>query len=529
MVVRFGLDARRPTLRGVDTLADLVARTIGPAGRAVLVGRRHGMPQLCRNGYAIARNLELDNQAQQVGVAMARELAWRTSDAVGDGTKTAILVARALLRAGGRASLAGIPASELVALIEAHEAVVLDALESTGLDAPEGEALGRFAAQAACGEAALGALLAEAHAAAGRDGIVLVEAGQGAADSLRFAGGLQLDQGWISPHLVDDQQTQSIKLSDPLILLHAGPIAALGPMVRVLEMIAKAGRSLLIVADSLGEQALATLIANKRRAGLKVAAVKAPGAGPWRRLQLEDLALATGATLIAPELGTTLDGIRPQVMGRAAEVRVDRTTTTIIGGGGEPEVIAPRIDEIRRAIAQEQHLAFDREQHQKRLARLSSGIATLSVGGQTPAHLAARLEQAKNASAAIASAMAGGLVPGGSAALAHAAGRARARLPTGLAGELLGRLFQAACEAPLRAIVRNTGEAAEILVPRLVDRPDLTFDARRRCLVPIDELRDPLPVVRTAFQNAVATASRLLTVDCALDQAKPRPQGEIAS
>jgi chaperonin GroEL len=529
MVVRFGLDARRPTLEGVDILADLVARTIGPAGRAVLVGRRHGMPQLCRNGYAIARELELDDQARQVGVVMARELAWRTSDAVGDGTKTAILVARALLRAGGRASLAGIPASELVELIEAHQTAVIEALEATGLPAPEGEALGRFATQAAGGDTALGALLAEAHGAAGKDGVVLVEAGQTAADDLRFMGGLQLDQGWLSPHLVDDQATRSIVLTDPLILLHAGPIEALGPMVRVLEMIAKAGRSLLIVADSLSEQALATLIANKRRAGLKVAAVKAPGAGPWRRLLLEDLALATGATLIAPELGTSLDGLRPQVMGRAAEVRIDRTTTTIIGGGGEPDAIAPRIAEIRRAIAREQHLAFDREQHQKRLARLASGIATLSVGGRTPAHLAARLEHARNASAAIASALAGGLVPGGSTALAHAAGRARPRLPGGLAGELLGRLFQAACEAPLRAIVRNAGEAAEILVPRLMERPDLAFEARGRGLVPIDELRDPLPVVRTAFQSAVATASRLLTVDCALDRATPRPQGEIAS
>lgn len=507
-------------LRGIDTLADLVARTIGPSGRAVLVGRRHAMPQLCRNGYGIARDLELQAPAEQVGVVMLRELAWRTSDAVGDGTKTAILAARALLRAGGRASLLGIPPAELTGLLASHQRAVLDALNDMALPSPRGEAIASFATQAAGGDPALGALLAEAHDAAGADGMVVVEAGQGADDAVRFAAGLHLEQGWFSPHLVGDLASATIELDDPLILLHAGPIDRLEPVLRVLEMIAAAGRSLVIIADAFSEQALATLVANKRRAGLEVAAIKAPGAGPWRRLLLEDIAVATGATLIAPELGTSLEGMRPHVMGRATSVRIGRNATTIIGGRGDEAAIAVRVAQIRQAIARERHLGFDREQHQQRLARLTAGIATLTVGGVTPSHLHDRLEQARNASAAVASALVGGLVAGGSAALVHATVRAGSSLPTGLVGELLRRMFQAAAEAPLRAIVRNAGADADLEVPRLVLQPGLAFEAHERRLVPLETLREPLLVVRTSFRNAVSAAGRLLTVECAL--AAPR-------
>ncbi len=515
-VVRFGEDARRPTAAGVDILADLVARTIGPAGRAVLVGRRHAAPRLLRNGYAIAAELELDDPAEQAGVRLLRELAWRTSDAVGDGTSTAILVARALLGAGRRATLAGIPQAELVALMAAHTAIVAADLETTAEPLAEGEDLARFATQAAGGDAALGALLAEAHGRAGADGLVVIEEGRGSGHAVRFDAGLHFDQGWISPHLVDDQRRQTIELDDPLVLVHAGPITALDPIVRVLELIAEAGKSLLLVAESLGEQALATLIANKRRAGLKVAAVKAPGAGPWRRLMLEDIAIATGATLLADDAGSTLAGLRPQALGRAKGVRVARAATTIIEGKGDKALVAQRSAEIRWAIAREQHLSFDREQHQKRLAWLTSGIATVAVGGYTPSHLKQQVEQATAASAALAAARSGGLVAGGSAALPHAANRVSGTLPGGLAGELLGRTFKVAAEAPLRAIIRNAGGDADLLAPRVAGDATCTFEAHSRSLVPLAALRDPLPVLLAAFRNAVSTASRLLTVDCSL-------------
>ena len=524
-VVRFGENARRPTAAGVDILADLIDRTIGPAGRAVLVGRRHAAPKLLRNGYAIAAELELDDLAEQTGVRMLRELAWRTSDTVGDGTSTAILVARSLLRAGRKAAFAGMSQAELIGLVEAHAETIVNHLKAAAEPAPTGDGLRRFAAQTVGGDVALGELLAEAHGAAGVDGLVTVEAGKSSTDTLRYDDGLHLDQGWLSPHLVDDQRDRMIELDDPLILVHAGPITALEPMFRVLEMVAEAKRSLLIVANSLAEQALAALIANKRRAGLKVAAVKAPGTGPWRRLILEDIAIATGATLIAADLGTSLAGLRPQVMGRADKIRVGPDATTIIGGRGDAGRRAERTAEIRIAITREQHLSFDREQHRKRLARLTAGIATLSIGGLTPSHLQQRMELAKGASAALGAALSGGLVAGGSAALVHAANRAIPDLPGGIAGVLIGGMTKAAAEAPLRAIVRNAGADTDLVPPRVAADPTLAFDALCRDLVPLEALRDPLLVMLTAWRNAVSTASRLLTVDCAVTSPARRVKG----
>lgn len=515
-VVRIGEAARQPAMRGIDMVADLTAGTMGPAGRAVLVGRNHAPPLLLRNGYAITQNLELEQRDEHVGVLLMRDLAWRVSDAVGDGTSSAVLAARAFARAGRLASLAGIAQAELQGAIDAHCRIVIEALEAASCPAPDGVALERFATQAVGGDAALGALLAEAHVQAGPDGMVIVEEGRSAEDALRFDAGLHFDQGWISPHLVDDARTKTIEIENPLILLHAGAITALEPVVRVLEMIAEAGRGIVIIADAVTDAALITLIANKRRAGLKVAAIKAPGAGTWRRSMLEDIAIATGATLIAEEQGYSLAGLRPQLLGGAGKAIVRRNDSTIIGGKGDPAVIQARTATIRDAIAREKHLGFDREQHRKRLARLQAGIATLAIGGRTPSHLQLRLEQARSASATLAAALAGGLVQGGSAALVHAARAASGALPDGLLGQLAGRMFAAAAEAPLRAIVRNAGEDADLIVARIGSGTDLTFDARSRKLVPAEGIMDPAPVAIAVLQSAVSTASRLLAVGASL-------------
>lgn len=518
-VVRVGEAARQPAMRGIDVVADLVAGTMGPAGRAVLVGRNHAPPLLLRNGYAVARNLELVSRDEQAGVLLMRDLAWRVSDAVGDGTSTAILAARAFVRAGRLAAAAGLAPGELQAAIDAHSKVVLGALGAASIPAPEAAALERVATQALGGDSVLGALLADAHIQAGSDGMVVVEEGRSAEDTLRFDAGLHFDQGWISPNLVDDARTQTIEIEDPLILVHAGPITALQPIVRVLEMIAEAGRGLVIIADSVADDALTTLIANKRGAGLKVAAIKAPGAGAWRRLTLEDIAIATGATLIAEELGHSLAELRPQFMGGAARIIVRRHDSTIVGGKGDPAGVATRTVEIRDAIAREKHLSFDREQHRKRLARLQAGIGTLGIGGRTPTHLQLRLEQARNASATLAAALSGGLVPGGSAALVHAERSAARALPEGLLGSLVNRMFAAAAAAPLRAVVRNAGGDDDLALGRIAADPGLTFDVRSREIVPVETIMDPASVVVAAFRGAVSTASRLLGVAASLHEA----------
>jgi chaperonin GroEL len=511
-IVRLGGGAAEPLARGVDIVADLVATTLGPAGRAVLVGRTHAAPLMLRSGYAVVQQLDLPDADRQAGVLTMRELAWRMSDQVGDGTSTAMVMARAFLRAGARAVLAGVPSAELQDVIDAHCSTVAAELEATSRPASTNEEFVRIATQAAGGDVAIGALIADAHARAGLDGVVAVEEGGGTEDHVQVDHGLHFDQGWISPHLADPD-TQIAEIEDPVVLLHLGPIHELGPIVPALEMIAKAGRGLVLIAETVGGDALGTLIVNKQRAGLKVAAVKAPGAGPWRQLILDDIAVATGGMVIAEQLGTSLEHLRPQMAGRARRVRITRTNTTILGGRGDPAALACRTREIRDAIAREKHLSFDRDQHRKRLARLEAGVAVVRIGGITATEIAQRLDRAKAASAAVRAARSGGVLTGGSAALIHAGRRAEAALPPDLAGRMVRRMFAAALSAPLHAIADNAGLDGRGIAHRLAtDGADLCFDVGTRRFVASETLLDPLEVLKAALVNSVSVASRLLGV-----------------
>jgi chaperonin GroEL len=516
-VVRWGDAADMPLARGVDIAADLVATTLGPAGRAVLVARPYASPLLLREGHAIVQQLDLADPAQQMGVQAMRELAWRTSDQAGDGTSTAIVMARALLQAGRQAVAAGIAPGELQEALDAHARAIGGQLDAAARPVREPGQLVRVAVQAAGGDGAIGALVADAHGQVGLEGVVQVQEGRGRADDCEVATGLHFDQGWISPHFVDDQRAQSVEIDDPLIVLHLGVLNDLGPILPVLEMIAKADRGLVLIAENVGGDALSTLIVNRQRAGFKVAAVKAPGAGPWRQLMLDDLAVATGGTMIADHLGIRLEHLRPSMAGRAAKVRITRNGTTIVGGRGEPAAIRLRAQEIRDAIAGEKHLAFDREQHRRRLARLEAGVATLRIGGATPTEIAERHRRAKAASAAVAAAQKGGIVPGGIAALLHAERRARPELPPGLLGRMVGRIFAAGMQAPLRTIVENAGLDGHAVVHRLAEGDgDDGYDVDARQFLAGDRLCDPFPVLQAALQNATSTAARLCGVAVAI-------------
>jgi chaperonin GroEL len=516
-VVRFGANAWEPLAHGVDIAADLVASTLGPAGRAVLVGRAHAAPLMLRNGYAVVQQLDLANAEHQAGVLMMRDLAWRTSDQVGDGTSSAIVMARAFLRAGALAVLAGVKRAELQAVIDAHCTAVVAELGAASRPILAGDALIRVATQAAGGDAAIGALLAEAHAQAGADGVVVVEEGRGNEDHVQVDAGLHFDQGWISAHFAGDPAAQSVEIQNPLILLHLGPINEIGPILPALEMIAKAGRGLVLIAESVGGEALSTLVVNKQRAGFEVAAVKAPGVGPWRQLMLEDIAIATGGLVIGEAFGSSLERLRPQMAGRARTVRITAAGTTIIGGDGDPAMRAIRTREIRDAIAREKHLSFDREQHRKRLARLEAGIATVRIGGVTATEITQRFDRAKAASASVRVAQAGGVIAGGSAAFIHAGRRAEAALPQDLAGRMVGRMFAAALQAPLRAIADNAGLDGRSVVARvLAADSNLCFDAEARHFVASDTLFDPMAVLQAALVNSVSVASRLLGMGAAV-------------
>jgi chaperonin GroEL len=516
-IVRPGGVAGTLLAGGVDVAADLVATTLGPAGRAVLVGQSHGQALFLRNGYAVLQEVDIGGGERQMGVQAMRELAWQTSDEVGDGTSTAVVMARALLNAGARAMRAGLSPAALQDAIDAHCRVIVTELEAMCRPVTGGDQLVRVATQAAGDDGVIGRLIAEAHDKAGVDGVVQVEAGHGVADELRVDPGLHFDQGWVSSHFAAEVGGKSVEIDDPLIILHFGQLSELGPIVPVLEMIAKADRGLVIIADNVSGDALTTLLVNKQRAGFKVAAVKAPGTGLWRQTMLEDIAVATGGMVIAEHLGTRLEHLRPHMAGRAEKITITEKTTTIQGGRGERPAVETRIREIRDAIAGEKHLSYDRDQHRKRLAWLTAGIATVRLGGFTATEIGARKERAKEASAAVRAALAGGILPGGSSALVHAGRRASSRLPNDLTGRLLGRIFGAALAAPLRAIAHNAGADGRAVIARVADAPDtVCYDALTRDLVASEELCDPLPIAKAALVNSVSTASRLLNVGAAI-------------
>ncbi|WP_255591443.1 chaperonin GroEL [Geminicoccus harenae] len=504
--------------RGVDLAADLVATTLGPAGRAVLIERPFATPTLLRDGYAVLQQLERADPAEEMGLRAMRELAWRTLDQVGDGTSSAVVLARALLREGRRAVRAGFAAAELQDAFDRQAGRVIASLESRAIADPDQAQLEQVAAQAAGGDLSLARRVVEAHLAAGADGVVQVEEGRGSRDELDVAPGLHFDQGWISAHFVEDQETQSVEIANPLIIFHLGALTELGPILPVLEMIAKADRGLMLIADSVGGNALSTLVVNRQRAGFKVAAVKAPGTGVWRQLMLEDLAIATGGMVIGEQMGTRLEKLRPHMAGQAERIRITRIGTTITGGKGDPAMVRIRAKEIRQAIARERHLAFDREQHQRRLARLEAGIATLRIGGVTESEMAVRQRQAKAASAAVQAARSGGVLLGGSAAYLRAGLHCQEVRAGDPLERMAARIFATALAAPLGQIAGNAGVDGRAVAWQLAEpgAAGQCYDVGACGLRPESVLVDALPVARAVVRNASSTAARLLGMAVAI-------------
>jgi chaperonin GroEL len=485
----------------------------------VLIERPFAAPLLSGNGYAIAKEVELADPLADLGARALREVAWRTSDAVGDGTTTAMLLTRALLAEGVRASVLGLAPRGLQRGLERAVEAALAELERCSRAQPSAAQLAGIATLAATGDGEVGALVADAAARVGNEGVILVEEGRGLASELEVRDGLHYDQGYVSAHFVTDEKRMVVELEAPYILLHPAPVADLGAIVPVLNAFAKADRPLLLIAQDVTGEALATLVVNKRRAGFKVAAAHAPGAGERRRAMLEDLAIATGGALIAAELGTRLQDLRPEMLGRAKRVLVTREATTIVDGAGRPDTVTARCGELRRAIEREKYLSYDREQLQQRLARLVSGIAVVQVGGATETALKERKERAEAAVNAVRAAIAGGIVPGGGAALVHAS-----KALGGLAAEdvaeraAIGFVRRALC-APARQIAANAGVDGGLAVARLLeqDDPNFGYDAatgKYGDLVAAG-IVDPTRVVATALRNAVSTAAGIIATEAA--------------
>ncbi|MCF3932010.1 hypothetical protein L1787_01105 [Acuticoccus sp. M5D2P5] len=490
-------------------MADTVATTIGPCGRAVLSGRPNRAPEWLSGGYAIAKALEDDAPGRRAGVVAMRELAWQTSQSVGDGTATAILIARALLRDGEKAILAGHAPTGLRREMEREKRTVIAALHAAAEPANEADLLA-IATRAAGGDGALGARIAQAVSAAGADGAVTVARALTERDESVHEPGMYFETAWASPHLATDPAVSETVVEAPLVLLYNGIVETFSSLSRVLEMIAKAGKSLLIVADAFGDEAIGTLVKNQQN-GLKVAAARAPGAGLWKARYLDDIAAATGASVIAPHFGTSLEGLRPSMLGQAGRARVTARGLAIVDGGGEADTVARYAEGLRVMMEAETSLSLDRERYAERLARFTGGIVEVRVGGRDKREQDERKTQAERALSAVRAALKEGVAPGGAAAYIRAA-----RAGCGDASDaaiLARRVFAEALAAPTAAIAANAGLDGRAVARTLAEAPrDFAFDVTLRRMAPARPLAEPVAVLTAALSGAASTATTFMGV-----------------
>jgi chaperonin GroEL len=520
-VLRVQDEARERILAGATALANAVRPTLGPRSKCVLIGRRWGGPTVCNDGVTIARQVKLEDPEQDLGVRVLREAAVRTGDQVGDGTTTATLLAYAIFADGLRNVVAGASAIDLKRGIERGHAAVLDALAELSRPCATREEREHVATVSAHNDPAIGALVAEAMEKVGAEGVVSLEETKGTETEIDLVEGMQFDRGYASPYFVTAPDKMEAVLEDPFLLLCDGKLGRIDKLLPLLEQVLKSGRSLLVIAEAVEGEALATLVVNRLRGALSCAAVKAPGYGDRRKAIMEDIAILTGGTFLAEELGLELEKVRIEHLGRARRVVVDKETTTIIGGAGEKAAIDARRSELRRAIADTKS-DYDREKLEERLARLAGGVAVIRVGAASEAEMKNRKEAFEDAVAATKAAVAEGLVPGGGVALIRAI-PALEVLARGLDGdERTGvRILASALEAPLRQIAHNSGHDPGVVVEHVREAAGpVGFDAALGTYVDLVAagIVDPTKVVRSALANAVSVAGTLLLTEASLTE-----------
>ena len=515
----FGPTARDKVFAGATALADAVRVTLGPKSKCVLIGRKWGRPTVCNDGVTIAREVELKDPEQNIGAQLLREAAERTGDAVGDGTSTATVLAHAILAEGMKNLAAGASAVDLKRGLDRGLKVVIDTLRSISRPVESRRERAQVATVSAHNDASMGELVANAIEKVGKDGVVSVEEAKTTETALDVVEGMQFDRGYLSPYFVTDPAKMEAVLEEPFVLLYEKRIAAAADIVPILEQAARARRPMLIVAEDVEGEALATLVVNKIRGNLDVAAVKAPGYGDRRKAMMEDLAILTGGRFIAEELGVKLDALKVEDLGRARRVVLDHERTTVIGGGGDRALIDGRAAEIRRQI-EKTTSDYDREKLQERLARLTGGVAVIRVGAPSEAEMKNRKDALEDAISATKAAMAEGIVPGGGLALLRAIGAVLAQEPSCDGDERTGlRLLRRALEAPARQIAENSGADAGAVVARARDGSgDVGFDAARGEFTDLVKagIIDPTKVVRVALENAISVAGTLLLTDATL-------------
>jgi len=527
--VRFSTDARDKMLRGVDILANAVKVTLGPKGRNVILDKSFGAPRITKDGVTVAKEIELEDKFENMGAQMVREVAQKTNDTAGDGTTTATVLAQAIVKEGAKAVAAGMNPMDLKRGVDLAVAEAVKDIAKRSKKIKDSAEVAQVGTISSNGDKAIGKMIADAMQKVGNEGVITVEEAKSLETELDVVEGMQFDRGYLSPYFITNAEKMIAELEDVYLLIHEKKLSSLQAMLPVLEAVVQTGKPLLIVAEDIEGEALATLVVNKLRGGLKVAAVKAPGFGDRRKAMLEDIAILTGGQMIAEDLGIKLENVTLQMLGKAKRVRIEKENTTIINGAGKKVDIEGRVAQIKAQI-EETTSDYDKEKLQERLAKLAGGVAVIRVGGATEIEVKEKKDRVDDALNATRAAVEEGVVPGGGVALLRAKG-AVAKLKSDNADEQAGiNIVLKALESPIRQIVENAGGEGSIVVGKISENKSQTFGFNAQNDEYVDMLEagivDPAKVVRTALQDAASVAGLLITTEAMvaeLPKDKPAP------
>ncbi|HTH97966.1 MAG TPA: chaperonin GroEL [Stellaceae bacterium] len=533
--VKFSADARERMLRGVDILANAVKVTLGPKGRNVVIDKSFGAPRITKDGVSVAKEIELADKFENMGAQMVREVASKTNDLAGDGTTTATVLAQAIVKEGAKAVAAGLNPMDLKRGIDIAVEAAIESVKSHSKAVTTNDEVAQVGTISANGEKEIGRIIAEAMQKVGKEGVITVEEAKSLDTDLDVVEGMQFDRGYLSPYFVTNAEKMVAELENPYILLHEKKLSGLQAMLPVLEAVAQSGRPLLIIAEDVEGEALATLVVNRLRGGLKVAAVKAPGFGDRRKAILEDIAILTNGQLISEDLGIKLENVTLDMLGRAKRVTITKENTTIVDGAGSKSDIEGRTGQIRAQI-EETTSDYDREKLQERLAKLAGGVAVIRVGGATEVEVKEKKDRVDDAMHATRAAVEEGVVPGGGVTLLYAAKAIEKLTPSNNDQKVGFEIVRKALQAPVRQIAENAGTDGSIVVGKLQDSTDVNFGFDAQNGVYTDMIKagiiDPTKVVRIALQDAASVAGLLITTEAMIAEkpekkSPPMPGGDM--
>ena len=515
-IIKFESDARSAMLKGVDILANTVKATLGPKGRNVILDKSYGAPRITKDGVTVAKEIDLEDKFENMGAQMVKEVASKTNDEAGDGTTTAILLAQAIVKEGCKYVTAGMNPMDVKRGIEAAVEQVKEKLISSAKKVKDSDEIAQVGTISANGDKEIGDMISRAMQKVGNEGVITVEEAKGIETELEVVEGMQFDRGYLSPYFITNADKMTTELDNPLILLHEKKLTNLQPMVPLLESVVQAGRPLMIISEDVEGEALATLVVNKLRGGLKVAAVKAPGFGDRRKAMLEDIAILTGGQVISEDLGIKLENVKIKDLGSAKKVKIDKENTTIVSGSGKKSDIEARCAQIKQQV-EETTSDYDKEKLQERLAKLAGGVAVVKVGGATEVEVKEKKDRVEDALNATRAAVEEGIVVGGGCALLYTSQDLDKVKVKGDDQKSGVEIVKKALQSPIRQITNNAGVDGSVVVGKLLEmnKPSHGYDAQTEQYVDMfkEGIIDPVKVVRTALQNAASIAGLLVTTE----------------